>query len=118
RIEEIHAVGSTLARAAEAMLASDELSPVRLLVTDAAVNYDLSRCRIVLADGRVVADAEPARNCFWLRSVSHASAAIALSRIIPTKMPTEAIVDSPRSSNGWRRGRDWFVAAETVKLPP
>jgi len=61
RVDEIHAVGATLARAAEAMFPADELSAIRLLVTDASANYDLARCRIVLADGRVVADAEPAQ---------------------------------------------------------
>jgi signal transduction histidine kinase len=61
RIDEVHAVGATLARAADTMLGGDELSSARLLVADAAANYDFARCRILLSDGRVVADAEPSQ---------------------------------------------------------
>jgi PAS domain S-box-containing protein len=55
RIDHVRSVGQLLSSSAEVLLPADELSAVRRLVTEAAVKHDLVDCRIVLADGRVVA---------------------------------------------------------------
>jgi len=59
RTEEVRMVGTLLAKTAESMLANDELSPLRRLIMEASHNYRLSRCRIVLGEDQVIADAEP-----------------------------------------------------------
>src|SRR5438105_6314948 len=61
RREQVHALSSFLAQTAESMLATDELSALRRLVMEAKRNAQLAECRIVLPDGRVVADGEPSR---------------------------------------------------------
>src|SRR4051812_32030970 len=60
RVEQVRAVGSLLSQAADAMLPNEELSPLRRMVSDAAMNHDLAVCRIVLPDGGVIADFEAA----------------------------------------------------------
>lgn len=60
-IGQAHSVATMLRDSAEAMLASDQLSPLRRLVTDAATAHRLSDCRISLPDGKVLADADPTR---------------------------------------------------------
>lgn len=59
--EQLQRTGATLCQTAETMLRANELSAVRRLVVDAGREHHLNRCRIVLGDGRVLADAEPAR---------------------------------------------------------
>jgi signal transduction histidine kinase len=61
RTEELRAVGALMSQSAESMLAADQLSDVRRMIADAARNYRLSRCRIVLGENEIVADAEPSR---------------------------------------------------------
>jgi signal transduction histidine kinase len=61
RTERLRVVGALLSESAESMLASDQLSDLRRMVADAGRNYQLTRCRIVLAEDQVVADAEPNR---------------------------------------------------------
>jgi signal transduction histidine kinase len=51
--------GNALARCAEAMLTNGELTALRRLVTQAAQDGGLARCRIRLPGGGVIADANP-----------------------------------------------------------
>ncbi len=59
--EKVRAVGDSLARASEGLLSADEVSTLRRLIAEAAAANDLDLCRIVLPDGRVIADADPTR---------------------------------------------------------
>ena len=52
-------VGSMLAKAAEALMASNELSTLRRVVAEAGVEHELKSCRVLLPDGGVLADADP-----------------------------------------------------------
>ncbi len=61
RGDQIKTIGALLAPSAEALLAADELSALRRMVTDTTTQHDLSRCRIVMPDGQIVADADPSR---------------------------------------------------------
>ena len=58
RARQVHTVTNLLGQSCEQLLAHGELSTVRLLVSDSAYRYHLSRCRIVLPDGSVVASSE------------------------------------------------------------
>lgn len=53
------AVGELLAHSAEMLLAADDLTGLRRLVTDTASANHLQHCRILLAGGEVLADADP-----------------------------------------------------------
>jgi len=59
RQNEVGVVGRLVAVSAEALLADDEVTSARRLVSDAAANYGLHRCRIVLGEDTIIADAEP-----------------------------------------------------------
>ncbi len=59
RAERVRAVGATLARSAEVLLAHGRLNRTRRLVVQTAREADLSRCRLLLPGGDVVADARP-----------------------------------------------------------
>ncbi len=59
RANQVRAVGGLLAGGAESMLSAGELTSLRRLVLDASRDYELKRCRIVLTDGRIAADADP-----------------------------------------------------------
>ena len=61
RTDEIHSLGSILTETVTSLLSSNELSVTRRLLADAARTFDLDRCRIILGDGQVIADAEPSR---------------------------------------------------------
>src|SRR5688572_14775967 len=61
RTQHVRSIGTTLAGSAEVMLAQQELSQLRTLVTEAGRAGAFAQCRVVLPDGRVVADAEPSR---------------------------------------------------------
>ena len=61
RIDEIHSLGLILTETVTSLLSSNELSVTRRLLADAARTFDLDRCRIILGDGQVIADAEPSR---------------------------------------------------------
>ncbi len=59
-VQRVRAVGKVLARVAETLMTTDELSMLRRTIAEAGVEHKLRTCRIVLPDGRVLADAEPA----------------------------------------------------------
>jgi signal transduction histidine kinase len=61
RYDEVRAISSLLARSAETLLASDDLSGLRRTIVDASRDAGLVECRVKLPDGRIVADATPAR---------------------------------------------------------
>jgi PAS domain S-box-containing protein len=61
RRDQVRAITAFLAQTAESMLAADELSALRRLVIEAKRNADLVECRIVLPDGRIIADGDPSR---------------------------------------------------------
>lgn len=61
RQEQVHSIGMLMSLSAESLLAVDELSATRRIISDAAVTEELSRCRIVLSDGRIIADADAAQ---------------------------------------------------------
>ncbi len=57
----VRAVGSTLADLSETMLSRGEVSSVRHLLADAGRQHHFATLRIVLPDGKVIADADPSR---------------------------------------------------------
>lgn len=59
RTREIAAVTGTLARSGELLLAAGELSSLRRVVVETGREYGLTRCRITLLDGRILADSDP-----------------------------------------------------------
>ena len=59
RHEQVRVVSDLLAQHAEPMLAVGEVTAVRRALVEARAQNGLSRCRIVLPDGRVIADSEP-----------------------------------------------------------
>ncbi len=59
-VQHVRAVGKVLARVSETLMTTDELSMLRRTIAEAGVEHKLRTCRIVLPDGRVLADAEPA----------------------------------------------------------
>lgn len=61
REQHVRALGTVLAQSVEVMLSRGELSATRRLLADAGREHELERCRIVLPDGRVLADADPSR---------------------------------------------------------
>lgn len=61
RIDQIDVVGHMLAQSAEVMLADNELSALRRIISEAARKYELELCQVTLPDARVVADAVPSR---------------------------------------------------------
>ena len=61
RTDEIHSLGTILTETATSLLSSNELTVTRRLLADATRTFDLDRCRIILGDGQVIADAEPSR---------------------------------------------------------
>jgi signal transduction histidine kinase len=61
RTEQTRLVGALLAQSAEPMLQTGDLSSLRRLVVEAARTYQLERCRVVLAEDQVIADAQPSR---------------------------------------------------------
>lgn len=58
RSEHVRSIGQILAHSAEALLAGDELSSLRRVISDTALNEQLAHCRLVLADGSIIADAD------------------------------------------------------------
>lgn len=61
RRQELRNAAALLTAAAGALIDADELTPVRRLVADTASHYGMTRCRIVLSDGGVIADSDPTR---------------------------------------------------------
>jgi len=58
-VANVRAVGGVLARATEALLAANEVSMLRRAVAEAGIEHHLRRCRIVMPNGGVLADADP-----------------------------------------------------------
>lgn len=58
-VQRVQAVGAMLAKAAESLIAANELSMLRRTIAETGVDYDLRACRIVLPSGEVLADADP-----------------------------------------------------------
>jgi len=50
-------MGGAIARSAEVMLASDELTSLRRMIVETALDAGLARCRVVLPNGGIIADA-------------------------------------------------------------
>lgn len=61
RLQQIEAVGHTLAQSAESLMSADELSALRTLLSRNGGMYELTECRITLPDGQVVADLDAAK---------------------------------------------------------
>jgi PAS domain S-box-containing protein len=61
RLAEIQSLGELLSETAALMLSLEEVSTTRRLIIDVGRTYELDRCRIVLPDGQILADADPAR---------------------------------------------------------
>ncbi len=59
-VRRVKAIGSVLAKAAEALITADELSTLRRTLVEAGVEHSLRSCRVVLPDGGILADADPA----------------------------------------------------------
>ena len=59
RVSDVETTGALLAEASAALLALDEVSQVRLLVSEYARKHDFDECRIVLPEGQVIAAASP-----------------------------------------------------------
>ena len=57
--QRIKMVGHVLARASEALIATNELSMLRRTVAETGLEHNLQACRIVLPGGEVLADANP-----------------------------------------------------------
>src|SRR4051794_19477250 len=58
RTEQVRGIGMLMSLSAESLLAADELSAIRRIISDASVAEELLQCRIVLGDGQIVADAD------------------------------------------------------------
>lgn len=61
RREQVRAIGGLLSQSAESLLAADELSAIRRIISDAAVTEELTQCRLLLGDGQIVADSDAAQ---------------------------------------------------------
>jgi signal transduction histidine kinase len=59
-VQHTKAVGSVLAKAAESLMGANELSMLRRTVAETAMEHHLRSCRILLPDGGILADADPA----------------------------------------------------------
>ena len=59
-VQHTKAIGSVLAKAAESLMSANELSMLRRTVVETASEYHLRTCRIILPDGAILADADPA----------------------------------------------------------
>ena len=61
RDQQVHATGEMLALASERLLAADDITGLRSLITEAARVYRLDDCRVMLSNGINVADADVSR---------------------------------------------------------
>lgn len=59
RARQVRTFAPVLGRTAEQMLGAGELSALRRTLVEVARDWKLSSCRIVLAEGQVIADADP-----------------------------------------------------------
>ena len=56
RADQIAGISYVLVQTAEGLIASDDISALRRIVNETSQTYQLTRCRIVLPDGRALAD--------------------------------------------------------------
>jgi signal transduction histidine kinase len=61
RSEQVRVLSSVLSQSAESMLEGNDLSALRRLLIEAKQQHELTVCRIVLPDGRILADADPTK---------------------------------------------------------
>jgi signal transduction histidine kinase len=61
RAAEIQGLNSTLAEVIKPLIQHDDLAALRRVMVETGDGFHLAQCRITLPDGRVLADAEPAR---------------------------------------------------------
>ncbi len=61
RLDQVRQVAGLMSQSAEALMISDNLSPLRRLIVENSQKYELQVCRVVLPDGTIVADADPSR---------------------------------------------------------
>jgi len=59
-VQHLKAVGAVVSKAAEALMAADELSMLRRVLVEAGTEHKLTFCRIVLPGGGILADSDPA----------------------------------------------------------
>jgi signal transduction histidine kinase len=59
-VRQTKAVGSVLAKAVESLMDAKELSTLRRTVAETALEHGLRTCRIILPNGAILADANPA----------------------------------------------------------
>jgi signal transduction histidine kinase len=59
-VRQTKAIGGVLAKAAESLMSANELSALRRAVVETASEHRLRSCRIILPDGAILADADPA----------------------------------------------------------
>ncbi len=59
-VQHTKAIGSVLAKAVESLMSANELSLLRRTVAETALEHNLRSCRIILPDGAILADADPA----------------------------------------------------------
>jgi PAS domain S-box-containing protein len=61
RAQQVRTVGDLLSQNVESLLAANDLAAARRVVSEASATYNLAECRVVLADGEVVAASNPAK---------------------------------------------------------
>lgn len=60
-VQNAKAIGGLLARTAEALISTGELSMLRRTVVETCAEHDWKACRVVLSNGETLADSEPSR---------------------------------------------------------
>jgi signal transduction histidine kinase len=58
-IENIQSISHVLSMTSEALLAADELSALRRIISETRLENNLIQCQIVLPTGKIIADADP-----------------------------------------------------------
>ena len=61
RAQQVRTAGDLISQNAEILLTSNDLSSVRRLLSESGAAYNLSQCRIVLANGQVIASSDPSQ---------------------------------------------------------
>jgi signal transduction histidine kinase len=60
-VQSARDLGSILARTTEALMTAGELSTLRGLISEEAIEHNLGSCRVILSNGEILADADPSR---------------------------------------------------------
>lgn len=58
-VQTVRMIGSVLAKTTEALLVAGEISILRRAITGASIEHNFEYCRIVLPDGKILADSDP-----------------------------------------------------------